>query len=182
MSQTVHIESTSQFSSLLSSSAIVVADFYADWCGPCKQIAPIYEQLSAQLSRPNKITFTKINTDNQQELARSYGVTAMPTFMIFKNARRIESIQGADPRRLSAAVQKLADEANRVGMDDAAESSSTGAMWLGADLPRGYGDITSQVDVTGLELLNWDSDLGNARTLFQGSQPKGRLYTHCTCM
>ena len=173
MSKTVHIESTSQFSNLLASSSIVVADFYADWCGPCKQIAPIYEQLSAQLSRPNKITFTKINTDNQQDLARSYGVTAMPTFMIFKNAQRIESIQGADPRKLSAAVKKLADEANRAGMDDGGESSSAGGMWLGAELPRGYTDITSQVDVTGLELLNWDSSLGNARTLFQGSKPNG---------
>ena len=173
MSKTVHIESTSHFSTLLASSSIVVADFYADWCGPCKQIAPIYEQLSAQLSRPNKITFTKINTDNQQELVRSYGVTAMPTFMIFKNAQRIESIQGADPRKLSAAVKKLADEANRVGMDDGGESASSGEMWLGASLPRGYGDITSQVDVTGLELLNWDSSYGNSRTLFQGSKPKG---------
>lgn len=176
MSQTVHIASTSQFSSLLSSSFIVVADFYADWCGPCKQIAPIYEQLSAQLSRPNKITFTKINTDEQQELARSYGVTAMPTFMIFKNARKIDMIQGADPRKLSAAVKKLADEANRVGMDDAAESSGGANMWLGSGLPRGYGDITSQVDVTGLELLNWESSFGNARTLFQGSKPKGWLH------
>jgi thioredoxin len=173
MSQMVHIQSTAQFSTLLASSSIVVADFYADWCGPCKQIAPIYEQLSAQLSRPNKITFTKINTDTQQELARSYGVTAMPTFMIFKNARRIESIQGADPKKLSEAVKKLADEANRVGMDDGGEGSS-GSMWLGAALPRGYTDITSQVDVTGLELLNWDSTFGNARTVFQGSQPKGK--------
>ena len=171
MSKTVHIESTSHFSNLLASSSVVVADFYADWCGPCKQIAPIYEQLSAQLSRPNKITFTKINTDNQQELSRSYGVTAMPTFMIFKNAQRIESIQGADPRKLSAAVKKLADEANRVGMDDGGE---TAGMWLGADLPRGYTDITSQVDVTGLELLNWDSSFGNSRTLFQRSKPKGK--------
>lgn len=175
MSKTVHIESTSQFSTLLASSSIVVADFYADWCGPCKQIAPIYEQLSAQLSRPNKITFTKINTDHQQELARSYGVTAMPTFMIFKNARRIESIQGADPRKLSAAVKKLADEANRVGMDDGGESASSNGMWLGADLPRGYTDITSEVDVTSLELLNWDSSHGNSRTLVQGSKPKGKL-------
>jgi thioredoxin len=174
MSKTVHIESTRQFSSLLTSSPIVVADFYADWCGPCKAIAPIYEQLSAQLSRPNKITFTKINTDNQQELARAYGVTAMPTFMIFKSGQRIESIQGADPRKLSAAVKKLADEANRVGMDDSGEGAASSETWLGAELPRGYVDITSQVDVMGLELLNWDSSCGSSRTLIQASKPKGR--------
>jgi thiol-disulfide isomerase/thioredoxin len=49
---------------------------YADWCGPCKQIAPIYEQLSAQLSRPNRITFVKVNTDTQKEIASKYGITA----------------------------------------------------------------------------------------------------------
>lgn len=49
---------------------------YADWCGPCKQIAPIYEQLSAQLSRSNKITFAKVNTEQQREVAQQYGVTA----------------------------------------------------------------------------------------------------------
>lgn len=172
--KTVHIESTTQFSNLLSSSAIVVADFYADWCGPCRQIAPIYEQLSEQLSRPNRITFTKINTDRQQELSQAYGVTAMPTFMIFKNAQKIENIQGADARRLSAAIKKVAEEANKIdsGADDAA--SSSGTHWRGAPLPRGYEDVTSQVSMLGLDMLNWESSKGGVRTLFATSKPKGR--------
>ncbi len=175
MSKTIHIESTSQFSALLSSSAIVVADFYADWCGPCRQIAPIYEQLSAQLSRPNKITFAKINTDEQVDLARSYGVKAMPTFMIFKNARRVEFIEGADPRRLSTVVKQLATEANKLESNEGGESSS-GGSWLGAELPRGYEDVTSQIDVLGMELLNWDSSHGNARTLIRSEKPKGEFH------
>jgi thioredoxin len=175
MSKTVHIESTSQFSSLLSSSAIVVADFYADWCGPCRQIAPIYEQLSAQLSRPNKITFAKINTDQQQDLARSYGVKAMPTFMIFKNARQVEFIEGADPRRLSAAVKQLANEANNLESDEVASSSTSNGTWLGASLPRGYDDVTTQVDFLSLELLNWDSAHGGARVLIGSDKPKSEL-------
>ena len=55
------------------------ATVYADWCGPCKAIAPLYEQLSAQLSRPNIITFTKVNTDKQTEITQSYGITAFVT-------------------------------------------------------------------------------------------------------
>lgn len=181
MSKTVQITSTSQFSSLLSSSSIVVADFYADWCGPCKAIAPIYEQLSAQLSRPNKITFTKINTDQQQELAKAYDVRAMPTFMIFKNARKIEGIEGADPKRLSAAVRKLADEANKMEAGGEAESSgnSSGGNWIGASLPRGYDDVTSSVDMLGLEMQNWDSEKGSARILFANSKPKGMHRYKC---
>lgn len=172
MSKTVHIESTVQFSNLLSSSVIVVADFYADWCGPCKQIAPIYEQLSAQLSKPNKITFAKINTDQQQDLARSYNVRAMPTFMIFKNAQQIHFIEGADPKKLSQVLKDLANEANKLEGEDAGSSSSSGT-WLGAELPRGYGDVTGSVDFMSLELLNWDSTHGTARTLISGDKPKG---------
>jgi len=52
---------------------------YADWCGPCKAIAPAYEQLARQLTRPNRITFTKINVDQQQDIAKAYGVTAYVT-------------------------------------------------------------------------------------------------------
>ena len=173
MSKTVHIESTDQFSALLSSSTIVVADFYADWCGPCKQIAPIFEQLSAQLSRPSKITFAKINTDKQQDLSRSYGVKAMPTFMVFRNARQVEFIEGADPRKLSSVVKDLANEVNKMDTGDVG-GSATGGTWLGAELPRGYTDVTSQVDFLGLEMLNWDSDHGNARLLINSDKPKSK--------
>lgn len=173
MSKTVQITSTAQFSDLLASSSIVVADFFADWCGPCRQIAPIYEQLSAQLSRPNKITFTKINTDEQQELSQTYHVRAMPTFMIFKNARKINTIEGADPRKLSEAIKNLAAEANKMEDGEASNASGSGGAWIGASLPRGYTDCSSSVDVLGLELLNWDSTKGTARTLFADSKPKG---------
>ncbi|KAI9671535.1 MAG: hypothetical protein M1817_003587 [Caeruleum heppii] len=174
MSKTVQISSASQFDALISASTIVVTDFYADWCGPCKQIAPIYEQLSASLSRPKKITFTKVNVDQQTEIAQRYGVTAMPTFMIFKNAQVVSTVRGADPRKLSEAVQKLAAEAEG---GSSAEGFSTsggsggGSSWLGASLPKGYRDITDQLDVKGLDLLNSDDELGSARTLFDSKQP-----------
>lgn len=180
MSKTVHIQSTTQFSNLLSSSSIVVADFYADWCAPCKQIAPIYEQLSAQLSKPNKITFAKIDVDRQQDLARSYNIRAMPTFVVFKNARQAEFIEGADPKKLSAVVKDLANEANKLSSEDtegAGQSSGSGGTWLGADLPRGYVDVTNQVDFLGLELLNWDSEHGSARGLISSDKPKGQYFT-----
>lgn len=138
----------------------------------------MYEQLSQQLTRPNKISFTKINVDQQTELASAYGVTAMPTFMVFKNARAIQTIRGADPRKLSEVVKKLANEANAIGDDSAAggfnESSRSGATWLGAALPKGFSDVTDQVDLQNLELLNMDSEFGGARALFASEKPEGK--------
>ncbi|KAH0341481.1 DUF1000-domain-containing protein, partial [Aureobasidium melanogenum] len=168
-SKIVHIESPQQFSSLLSSSRIVVTDFYADWCGPCKAIAPFYEQLANSLSRPNQITFTKVNTDNQRDIAQTYNITAMPTFMVFKNGRETQRIRGADPKALDAAVKSLASEAESSSAD--ASSSSSSGTWIGASLPRGYSDITDSVDLLNLDFLNVDSEAGNARTVFNTAQP-----------
>ncbi|KAG9670894.1 DUF1000-domain-containing protein, partial [Aureobasidium melanogenum] len=168
-SKIVHIESPQQFSSLLSSSRIVVTDFYADWCGPCKAIAPFYEQLANSLSRPNHITFTKVNTDNQRDIAQTYNITAMPTFMVFKNGRETQRIRGADPKALDAAVKSLASEAESSSAD--ASSSSSSGTWIGASLPRGYSDITDSVDLLNLDFLNVDSEAGNARTVFNAAQP-----------
>ncbi|KXG47125.1 Thioredoxin [Penicillium griseofulvum] len=170
----VEISSKEQFSSLLTSSRLVVADFYADWCGPCKAIAPAYNALATQLSRPNQITFTKINVDHQQELAKAYGVTAMPTFIVFKSGRVNQTVKGANPAQLNQIVQKLASEASQ--SDDAAgagEGSSSGELWLGGTVAKGYSDITDQVDVKGLELLNRDTDTAEPRALFSTSKPSG---------
>jgi thiol-disulfide isomerase/thioredoxin len=76
MTKPLHIASSSQFSSILSSNTVVIADFYADWCGPCKAIAPLFEKLTAQHSKPGKVIFIKIDVDAQKEIAKEQGVTA----------------------------------------------------------------------------------------------------------
>ncbi|KAH6643368.1 thioredoxin-like protein [Truncatella angustata] len=110
----VSIGSQNEWSRILSSSTIVVADFYADWCGPCKMIAPTFESLATKFSKPGKITFCKINTDSQQSIASAHGVRAMPTFLIFKSGSVIETIQGANPPALTAAVEKSVKLAGNV--------------------------------------------------------------------
>ncbi|KAH8599260.1 putative thioredoxin-like protein [Bisporella sp. PMI_857] len=102
----VNVGSSAEFSKLLSGTSVVVADFYADWCGPCRAIAPFYESLAKKHSKPKAVAFTKINVDNQKEIAQKYGVAAMPTFMIFRSGSVITTIKGADQRGLSAAVEK----------------------------------------------------------------------------
>ncbi|KAI4650306.1 uncharacterized protein J4E79_009575 [Alternaria viburni] len=102
------------FRTLLNGHTYLIADFYATWCPPCKQIAPIYNQLSTTHASPGKFAFVKVNVDEQREIAGQYGVTAMPTFMVFKDGKKIEEIRGADVRALKAAVEKVAGELGKV--------------------------------------------------------------------
>ncbi|UKZ79215.1 hypothetical protein TrVFT333_006965 [Trichoderma virens FT-333] len=162
----VHITSKAQFDELLSSSRIVVADFYADWCGPCKQIAPLYASLAEQISRPNLLTFVKIDNDTNQDLAQEYGVTALPTFLLFRSGKVIHKVQGANPTELKAVIEKLASE-----LESLAEGSGSGGIWKGAEIPRGYSDVTDQVELRGCELLNADDDAGPVKVLFESSKP-----------
>lgn len=75
-SKVISVTSTQHFSQTLQSSTYLVVDFYADWCGPCKVISPIFEQLAAQESKPGRITFAKVDVDAQRQVASSYGVSA----------------------------------------------------------------------------------------------------------
>ncbi|KAI1343472.1 thioredoxin [Xylariaceae sp. FL0016] len=109
---TVNIGSSTEWSRILGSSTIVVADFYADWCGPCKMVAPTFESLSTKYSKPGKITFCKVDVDKQQSIAQTHGVRAMPTFIIFHNGTELEKIQGANPPALTSAVEKAVKKAN----------------------------------------------------------------------
>ncbi|KAI0096451.1 thioredoxin-like protein [Nemania sp. FL0031] len=107
-----HITSSAELAALFSSTTYVAVDFYADWCPPCKAIAPIYEKLAAQHTVDGILAFAKVNVDHVQDAARTHGVTAMPTFMFFKEGRQVavngrKMIQGADPQSLGAAALKL---------------------------------------------------------------------------
>lgn len=132
----------------------------------------MYEQLSAQYSRPLKVTFVKVDTQRQQEISQKYGVTALPTFIIFKNTKELASCRGAEPRKLSEMVKKVAAEVNLEGFEGTGDRNN-GSRWLGSDLPRGYTDVTDEVDIQGLDLLNANSEFAGVRALFDGSQPSG---------
>ena len=100
----------------------------------------------------------------------------MPTFLILKSGRETKRIQGANPSALQSAVQSLAREAESVDSNPTASSSSSaaaasGSTWLGASLPGSFSNVTDQVDVRGLDLLNRDNSKGTARTLFETIQP-----------
>ncbi|KAL2107069.1 hypothetical protein VUR80DRAFT_5725 [Thermomyces stellatus] len=108
MSGPIAISSVSQWDSILSSHNAVVADFYADWCGPCKMIAPIFERLANENAVAGKLAFVKVNVDSHSSISRSHGVTAMPTFILFHNGRAIKTLRGANPSDLAALVGEAA--------------------------------------------------------------------------
>jgi thiol-disulfide isomerase/thioredoxin len=141
---------------------------YADWCGPCKQIAPHYETLARSLTRPGAITFAKVNSDEHTEISQKYSVSSLPTFLVFRDGKVEKKVQGANPRELTRVVQALVSEVSSLG---SGSGSGSGGAWRGADLPKGYSDITDQIESRNLELLNADDDAGPVKVLFESSKP-----------
>ena len=75
---------------VLKSDKTVIVDFYADWCGPCKMIAPILEEIASE----NDIKLCKVNVDNDGELAMGFGIASIPTIFIYKNGEITSRIVG----------------------------------------------------------------------------------------
>ncbi|XP_056884788.1 thioredoxin-like [Takifugu flavidus] len=101
------ITSKGEFDELLSSNKgkLVVVDFTATWCGPCRSIGPKFEALSKKEGNAN-VVFVKVDVDKVPELTDKYKVTAMPTFMFFKDGK-IETIVGANEGKLEAKINEL---------------------------------------------------------------------------
>ena len=87
----VDIQSFQQF--LLNSNLPLVVDFWAPWCGPCRQMAPAFEEASVAMSL--KAQFLKVNTEEHQQLGGEYGIRSIPTMVIFKNGKEVDRISGA---------------------------------------------------------------------------------------
>ena len=82
---------------VLKSSGPVVVDFWAEWCGPCKMIAPALEEIAGSLGE--KVKIVKLNVDENQNVATKYGIMSIPTLMIFKNGELASRQTGAAPKQ-----------------------------------------------------------------------------------
>ncbi len=84
-------------SEVLEANVSVVVDFFANWCGPCKMMLPIVEEISKEIDgQPMKIA--KVNVDEQGDLAGEYGVMSIPTFILFKGGKEVERVMGAQAK------------------------------------------------------------------------------------
>jgi len=81
---------------VLSSDKPVVVDFWAEWCGPCRMVSPILDEIASEHS--DKITIVKVNVDEEPGLAQQYGITSIPAMYVFQNAEVSKVIIGAKPK------------------------------------------------------------------------------------
>ena len=104
-SQAVREITDQDFEQLMTGSQPVFVDFWAPWCGPCRIIGPIVEELAP--SYEGKAVITKMNVDENQNVPQKFGVTSIPTLMIFKNGQLVDRAIGAMPKPM---LQKFIDK------------------------------------------------------------------------
>ncbi len=97
-----------EFRKVIEGEKLVVVDFYADWCMPCKYLSPVLEKLSKEFD--GKVEFYKLNVDDEQEIAFEYGIASIPTVLFFRKGKVVGGFIGAMPE---SAVKAEIDKALR---------------------------------------------------------------------
>ncbi|ULU14235.1 hypothetical protein L3Y34_016630 [Caenorhabditis briggsae] len=85
------------------SNRLIIVDFFANWCGPCRMISPAFERLSMEFGNA---TFLKVNTDLARDIVMRYSISAMPTFLFFKNKQQVDSVRGANESAIISTIRK----------------------------------------------------------------------------
>jgi thioredoxin 1 len=83
---------------VLNSDKPVLVDFWAEWCGPCRMLSPVLEELASE--NEDKITVAKLNVDDNPQAASTYGITSIPAVMVFKGGEKVATSIGAKPKQV----------------------------------------------------------------------------------
>ena len=106
------IESAGEFASEIKGPGLVVVDFFAEWCGPCKAIAPQLEELARKY--PN-VKFIKVDVEKVEEVAQEKGISAMPTFQFYVKGTQVDEMKGANVEMLESKIQQHQVDVNPFG-------------------------------------------------------------------
>jgi len=96
MADALHVNDNEFDQKVLKASGAVLVDFWAEWCGPCRQVAPILDEIAGSMG--GKVTIAKVNIDKNPETPQKYGVRGIPTLIIFKNGQPVATKVGALPK------------------------------------------------------------------------------------
>ena len=97
------IATNTSFDELLADGKLVIVDFWATWCGPCRMLSPLLDEVEEEMA--DKITVVKVNVDDADEIAMRYRIMSIPTLLFFKNGQLVDKSVGAMPK--SALVEKI---------------------------------------------------------------------------
>lgn len=127
---TVDLTAT-DFSSTIADNGIVLIDFWAEWCGPCRMFAPWYEEVSQEHT---DVVFAKVDTEAEQALAGSFGIRSIPTLMAFRDGILLYKEAGALPKE---ALGQLVDQVKALDMDDVRRQVAEDAASAGSEASAG---------------------------------------------